>query len=157
MFVTNTATVDVTLTAAFERTATTSACQFDYGIIEQTPKDGFEGGFFHINAQYCRRIKLLNTGTCAWERNASLTFIPSSGENFNAGARIFITESVEPGAEVTLFFEGTLPTSGSTQPISGRWELRTAGQKPIGEPFNISVNVFDPGRNYITRYECPAN
>ncbi len=136
-------TVNLTETQSYILTATTSACQFDYAIIEQTPPDGEAGGFLRVNTPYTREITFLNTGTCTWERNTSLTFI--EGEDFSAGPRIFIREPVEIGAEVTILFDGVLPPQGSVQPISGRWQLRTPGQLPIGEPFSISVMVFDPG------------
>lgn len=136
-------TLNLTETQSYILTATTSACQFDYAIIEQSPRDGEAGGFLQVNTPYTREITFLNTGTCAWERNTSLTFI--EGEDFSAGPRIFIREPIEIGAEVTILFEGVLPPQGSVQPISGRWQLRTPGQLPIGEPFTISVMVFDPG------------
>lgn len=142
---TPTLTPNMTQTSSIERTATFAACTFDYAIIEQTPEDGEAGGFFPINRAYERTIKLLNTGTCPWERNTSLTFINGSGESFNAGPRIFIREPVEVGAEVDVIFEGTLPSRGSLSPIIGTWQLRTPGQIPIGESIAISVMVYDPG------------
>ncbi|MBC8099516.1 MAG: protein kinase [Armatimonadetes bacterium] len=153
--VTQTPAPDLTLTAAIARTATTTACNFDYAVIEQAPENGEDGGFFHINANYCRKIRLLNTGTCSWDRNTSLTFVTGSGESFNAGPRIFIEAPVEPAQEVALFFEGALPSRGSVDPISGLWQLLTPGQLPIGAPFEISLLVFDPGSGYETDYACP--
>lgn len=135
----------LTATEVSIRTATTEACTFDYGIIEQEPDNGEDGGFFPINTEYVRQITLINTGTCIWERNTSLTFIPGSGESFSAGPRIFIREQVPVGEEVTVMFEGTLPGRGSLEPVSGEWRLRTPGQIAIGEPFTISVLVYDPG------------
>jgi serine/threonine protein kinase len=135
----------LTSTEAFVRTATTEACTFDYGLIDQQPDDGEDGGFFPINTEYTRQIILINTGTCDWERNTSLTFMPGSGESFSAGPRIFIREQVPVGEEVTVMFEGTLPGRGSLEPVGGEWQLRTPGQIAIGEPFTISVLVYDPG------------
>jgi serine/threonine protein kinase len=145
----NTPTPNLTETAAAERTATTEACRFEYAIIEQTPEDGMEGGFFPISEPYLREIRLLNTGSCAWARNSSLAWL--GGEDFNAGPRIFIEEMVEPGAETTLIFEGTLPrrgkvdANGNVEPIVGTWQLLTPGQVKIGDPFEISIVVYDPG------------
>ncbi len=138
-------TPDVTQTLAAMQTATTSACYFDYAIIENDPPDGEEEQeLFTVNSDYTREITFLNTGNCLWERNTSLTFI--DGESFNAGPRIFIREEVNPGAEITVLFEGTLPSRGLAEyPIAGTWQLRTPGQIPIGEPFGISVWVYDPG------------
>lgn len=136
-------TVNATETLAFIRTATIAACNFDYAIIENIPRDGQEGGFFRVNTRYERRMTFLNTGTCAWEPNTSLTFL--EGEDFDAGPRIFIREVVEAGAEVTLLFAGTLPSKGSLSPLVGRWELRTPGQIVIGAPLVISIMVYDPG------------
>lgn len=147
--VTNTPTPNPTQTAAAQRTATTAACRFNYAIIEQTPADGQEGGFFRINESYQREIRLLNTGNCTWERNTSLTWL--SGEDFNAGPRIFISTTVESGQETTLLFDATLPrrgkvdASGNLEPYAGTWQLFTPGQLEIGEPFEISIVVYDPG------------
>jgi serine/threonine protein kinase len=139
-------TSNLTATSAVEQTATTAACLFDYAIIEQSPADGVDGGFFPVNTDYERTITLLNTGTCDWERNTSLTFITGSGESFNAGPRVFIREAVGSGHEVDVVFRGTLPSRGSLDPITGVWQLRTPGQIAIGEPFTIGVMVYDPGR-----------
>lgn len=145
---TPTPTPNVTATEAVFRTATFAACTFDYGIISQEPEDGEDGGFIPTNSDYSRTITLLNAGTCDWERNTSLTFV--EGESFNAGPRIFIREPVPVGAEVELVFEGTTPDRGQVEngqvvPVVGTWQLRTPGQIPIGEPFDISILVFDPG------------
>ncbi|PJF41132.1 MAG: hypothetical protein D6737_14900, partial [Chloroflexi bacterium] len=142
---TNTATPNITETLAEAtrqlqlETETIAACVFDYAIIQQTPEDG---DFFRADREYTREITLLNTGTCAWERNTSLTFI--EGESFNAGPRIFfVTDRVDVGDEVTLLFEGTTPMTGDF--YTGTWELRTPGQVPIGEPIEISIQVFEGG------------
>jgi serine/threonine protein kinase len=140
------ATFNLTATLSVEQTATTAACLFDYAIIEQSPADGEDGGFFPVNTDYERTITLLNTGTCDWERNTSLTFITGSGESFNAGPRVFIRAAVGSGHEVDVVFRGTLPSRGSLNPITGEWQLRTPGQIAIGEPFTIGVMVYDPGR-----------
>ena len=137
------ATPNATTTLSAQRTATFAACTFDYAIIDQTPEDGEDGGFFTINSDYTRTITLFNSGTCPWERNTSLTFV--EGEDFNAGPRIFIREEVGVAEEVEVTFEGTLPSAGSVDPLLGYWQLRTPGQLPIGEPFAISIQVFDPG------------
>ncbi len=136
-------TANLTQTAAAQRTATIAACTFDYAIVEQVPDDGEKGGFFRAGEAYNRDITLLNTGSCAWEVNTSLTWI--SGESFDAGPRIFIRERVDPAEEVTILFEGSLPQRGSTTPFSGEWVLRTPGQISIGDTFTISILVFEPG------------
>jgi serine/threonine-protein kinase len=136
-------TPDITQTLLFAtqvfefQTATVAACDFDYAIVEQVPPDG---DFFPANREYQREITLLNTGTCAWERNTSLVWV--SGEDFNA-ERIFIRERVNPGADVVLTFIGSTPTTGGMR--SGTWELRTPGQILIGKPLQISVSVFERG------------
>lgn len=143
-----TTTSTATSTPTTTPTATTEeeACIYDYAIIEQTPEDGEAGDFFPINTEYTRTIILLNTGTCAWGVNTSLAFIAGSGESFNAGPRIFIRDRVVGvGEEVTIQFEGTLPSRGSLDPLAGEWQLRTPDQIPIGEPITISILVFDPG------------
>ncbi len=146
--VTPTLTPDMTGTFSVQRTATITACTFDYGIISQDPEDGEDGGFVETNTDYTRVITLLNTGTCDWERNTSLTFV--EGEDFDAGPRIFIREPVEIGAEVALIFEGTTPNRGAVEsgdvvPLEGMWQLRTPGQIAFGDPITISILVFDPG------------
>jgi serine/threonine protein kinase len=144
-----TPTPNATQTAAFQRTETTAACRFDYAIISQAPEDGVEGGYKETGDLYQREIRLLNTGSCTWERNSSLSW--RGGEDFDAGPRIFIEEAVEPGVETVVLFEGTLPRrgqideDGNVVPISGTWQLFTPGQVAIGDPFEISILVFDPG------------
>jgi hypothetical protein len=120
-----------------QQTATVAACDFDYAVVEQDPADG---DFFQANTSYHREIRLLNTGTCAWERNTSLVFI--EGEDFNA-ERTFIRERVNPSEEVLLNFEGVTPTTGGLR--TGLWELRTPGQILIGQPLEISIRVFEQG------------
>lgn len=141
--VTATMTPNMTATLAAERTSTAAACDYDYAIIEQTPEDGEQGGFFRANTSYERTITFLNTGNCPWERNTSLTFINSSGVSFNAGPRIFIREPVDVGEEVELIFRATLPARGSVTPLGGSWQLRTPGQIAIGDPMIISILVFE--------------
>jgi hypothetical protein len=119
------------------QTATVAACDFDYAIVEQNPPDA---DFFVADSDYSREIRLLNTGTCAWERNTSLVFI--EGEDFNA-ERVFVGERVNPGDETVLTFEGVTPATGG--PRTGTWELRTPGQIVIGEPMEISIKVFEQG------------
>jgi eukaryotic-like serine/threonine-protein kinase len=136
-------TPNMTATIAAEQTATIAACTFDYAIVDQVPDNGEDGGFFPVNQPYTRQIALLNTGTCHWGENTSLTFV--GGEDFDAGPRIFIRESLQIGEEVTVVFEGTTPQSGSVEPYTGTWQLRTRGQRDIGVPLVISVLVFDPG------------
>jgi serine/threonine-protein kinase len=138
-------TLDVTLTLLqstlfFElQTATVAACDFDYRIIEQTPPDG---DFFPAGRDYEREITLLNTGTCAWERNTSLVFV--SGDSFNATPPyFFIRDRINVGEEVTIIFRGRAPSQSGVQ--SGVWELRTPGQLLIGEPLTISLDVYQSG------------
>lgn len=134
---------DFTQTQAVIQTSTIAACKFDYAVVENSPEDGTKGGYFKINADYERKITLLNTGSCAWEPNTSLTFI--QGEDFNAGTRIWIRDVVNPAETVILTFKGKLPSRGRETPYSGVWELRTPGQIPIGKPLVISILVYDPG------------
>ncbi|MDX1993776.1 MAG: protein kinase [bacterium] len=136
-----TATRDAQLTATYE------ACTFDYAIIEQDPEEGEDGPEITTNTAYTRTITLLNTGTCEWARNTSLTFVVGSGEDFDAGPRIFIREVVPVGGEVQVVFEGRTPSAGRIEggrlaPVGGEWQLYTPDQRLIGEPFPISVLVF---------------
>jgi serine/threonine-protein kinase len=135
-------TPNMTLTLAVEQTATYAACVFDYTIVDQTPKDGREGGFFRTNTDYTRTLTLLNTGTCGWDVNTSLRFITGSGESFGF-TPVLLRETVEVGGTVELDMELRLPAVGSQEPISGQWQLRTRGQIPIGEPITISILVAD--------------
>jgi serine/threonine protein kinase len=138
-------TINVTLTLLqstlfFEmQTATVAACDYDYRIIEQSPADG---EFAAANQVYTRAITLLNTGNCPWERNASLVYV--SGDSFNVTPPyVFIRERVGVGQEVTVTLRGRVPVRSGIQ--SGIWELRTAGQIPIGDPLTLSINVFQGG------------
>lgn len=142
---TQTPTIDVTLTLLqatlfFEQqTATIAACDFDYAIIEQNPRDG---DFFPAGRDYTRTIRLLNVGTCPWERNSALVFI--SGQNFGAPPFIFIRDRVNVGEETVIEFTGRTPRN-QLGLLSGVWELRTPGQLPIGQPLTISIQVFGGG------------
>lgn len=139
--VTPTPTLDITLTLiqatllADFQTATINACDFNYVIVSQEPADE---DFVAANSAYQREIVLRNTGSCAWERNTALIFV--SGENFDAGARIIIRDRVNVGGEVTLVFAGRTPAASEL--LTGTWELRTPGNIRIGQPINISINVF---------------
>jgi len=117
------------------QTATIAACDFDFAIIEQVPADG---DYYRANSPYERQIRLLNTGTCPWERNTSLVFV--EGEDFDA-QRIFLRERVNPGSETTIVFSGRTPQTGGLR--SGVWELRTPGQILIGQPLVISIFAFE--------------
>jgi serine/threonine protein kinase len=144
--VTPTATVDVTQTLVQAtlimqlQTATIQACDFDYQIIEQTPADG---DYFLAGMEYRRQIRLLNTGTCPWERNTALVFV--RGESFNANPPyFFIRERVNVGEEAVIQFVGRTPATYGYR--TGEWELRTPGQLLIGsEPISISINVYEGG------------
>lgn len=144
--ITLTPTTDVTQTMVQAtlimqlQTATVQACDYDYRVIDQEPPDG---GYFLAGQEYRRQIRLLNTGTCPWERNTSLVFV--SGESFNANPPyFFIRQRVNVGEEAVIEFVGrTPPTYGFR---TGLWELRTPGQLLVGgEPIGISVNVYEGG------------
>lgn len=137
-------TPNATLTLAAQRTATIEACVFDYDIIDQEPANGEEGGFFPVNTEYTRRVTVQNTGTCPWEVNSSLAFIPGSGESFRSN-RVVLAEIVDVGDVIDIDLELVLPATGSVTPYTGLWQFRTRGQLPIGEPFEISILVFFPG------------
>jgi serine/threonine-protein kinase len=123
---------------ALDQAATAEACRYDYAIIEQNPADG---GFFAANRTYTRKLLLLNTGTCDWAPNTSMTFV--EGEDFDAGPRIWIRQAVPVGVQYELTFTGITPTVGGL--AVGTWELRTPDQKRIGQPITISVSVFEGG------------
>lgn len=140
---TDTPTVDITrtLVSATEQarilTETVEACTFDYAIVSQDPENG---AFYPANSDYDRKIIFLNTGDCPWEPNTSLTYL--EGENFQVlRGRVFITGQVEVGASYELHFIGRTPGRGGLR--TGTWELRTPGQRPIGEPMEISIQVYE--------------
>ncbi len=141
--ITPTPSPDVTLTliqATFLleiQTATIAACDFDYEIVSQTPENGF---FRQAEMPFTMEIRLRNTGNCPWERNSALTYVPGSGENFDAEPRILVRERVNVGQETVIVLNGRAPANSGL--ASGLWELRTPGQLLIGAPLTISVNVF---------------
>lgn len=144
--ITLTPTMDVTLTMAQAtlimqiQTATVQACDYDYQIIEQTP---INGDYWLAGRDYRREIRLLNTGTCPWERNTALVFV--SGESFNANPPyFFIRERVNVGEDAVIEFVGRTPTTYGYR--TGLWELRTPGQLLIGsQPIDISIRVYEGG------------
>lgn len=114
---------------------TAEACNYGYLVVEESPPDG---DFYTASTPYERQIVLLNSGRCAWDRNTSFRNV--DGEDFDAPP-IFIRERVEPGDELVLCLRGETPATGRV--YTGTWELRTAGQVLIGEPFELSVSVFE--------------
>lgn len=144
--ITLTPTVDVTQTMVQAtlimqlQTATVQACDYDYRVIEQNPADE---GYFLAGKEYHRQIRLLNTGTCPWDRNTSLVFV--RGESFNANPPyFFIRQRVNVGEEAVVEFVGRTPPTYGLR--TGEWELRTPGQLLIGdEPIRISINVYEGG------------
>lgn len=147
--ITLTPTADLTQTllaatqVADNQTATVAACDFDYEIIEQLPEDG---EFYPANSDYERQIRLLNTGTCAWERNTSFVWVQD--EDYDARP-IFLRERISPGDELVMCFRGRTPRTGRA--YTGIWELRTPGQILIGDPFEITVDVFETNSPIVTR------
>jgi hypothetical protein len=133
-----TGTLNAATQISASQTAAVASCVYDYAVVEQNPKDGTETPV-QANKPYTREITFLNTGTCPWERNTSLTFI--QGENFNVGPRIFVRERVEVGQEYVLTFKGKTPERGGLR--SGTWQLRTPNQLPIGKPIVISIFSFE--------------
>jgi hypothetical protein len=119
------------------QTATIAACDFDYEIVSQTPENGF---FRQAETLFVMEIRLRNTGNCPWERNSALTYVPGSGENFDAEPRILVRERVNVGQETIIVLNGRAPATNGL--ASGLWELRTPGQLLIGAPLTLSVNVF---------------
>ncbi len=153
-----TLTLAVAATVAAQQTATINACQWDYAIVAENPPDAVR----HLPGQgdatpqpvraakpYTREITLQNTGTCVWDLNTALKFIAGTGENFNAGPRIFLRDAqgqpvrVDVGSTIVLVFEGTTPSKGAL--YDGQWELVTPGQLRIGEPMQISIRTYEGG------------
>ncbi len=150
-----TPTLDITQTlvqatlVANDLTATINACDYDYAIVPPDPDDeqanyyaAYGGGgpvFIVTNMDFTFEITFLNTGTCPWERNTSLTYL--EGESFNAGPRIFIREIVDVGEDITIEFAGRTPQRGGLK--GGTWELRTPGQITIGRPLGISIFTYE--------------
>ncbi|MEO8608840.1 MAG: protein kinase, partial [Chloroflexota bacterium] len=130
-----TATFAVLTQAAVNATGTTQACSFAYEIKSQEPPDGAQ---IPVNTAYERVITLFNSGTCAWEPNTNLRFV--EGEDFNAGPTIFIDKRVEVGDTYELHFVGKTPSRNGNK--SGKWQLRTPGGLPIGEPITITLQVY---------------
>lgn len=129
---------------AAQATQTTAACTFDYAIIEQIPPNA---DFVPTNEDFTIELTLLNTGSCAWERNTSLVFVSrgnnvATNEDFDI-QRTFIRQQVNPGDEFTLVLEARTPGTGGLR--SGLWQLRTPGQIDIGDVFEISIFAFSQG------------
>lgn len=139
--ITLTPSPDVTLTLAEAtrfmevQTATVAACDFRYEVIEQNPEND---AYYTADTPYEREIRLLNTGTCAWERNTYFVFV--RGEDFESRP-IFIRQRVNPSEELVMCFQGKTPRTFGL--YEGTWELRTPGNILVGQPFGITINVFE--------------
>ena len=144
--------VQATLLAA-DLTATVSACNFDYALIPPEPASdqteyypAYSGSeervYITTDTRFAFDMTFLNIGTCALERNTSLTFV--EGEAFNAGPRIFLRERIEPGQEFTIHFEGRTPRRGAGGlPVRQSGSCAPPARSSLGEPITISIFSFD--------------
>ncbi len=128
---------------AIVQTATASACDWEYTeVSRRLVVNGVQinDGFVPAGSPFVLEIVLRNTGNCPWEINSTFRF--REGEFFDSAQPfIRIQNQVRQGTTYTIRFEGIAPMENDEQ--TGLWELRTAGNLPIGqEPISITVRVF---------------
>jgi len=144
------AMVAMTQTAAVQN-ATQAACDLEYDaeieLVKPTgiPRDSNGLYLLSVNTEFTLNITITNlsTANCDWARSTALVW--SSGEDFDARQFIFFDNRdvvVKPGETATMTFEGKTPARGGNQVITGVWVLQTPGRIPIGDPLEISFQVY---------------
>ncbi len=144
------AMVALTQTAASQN-ATQSACELDYDAqIELVSPTGIRkdtNGLYllSVNTPFTLRISITNLSdaNCNWARSTSLRY--QSGEDFGADRFIFFDDRdvvIAPGDTATMTFTGKTPPRGGNQVITGEWVLQTPGRIQIGDPIQISFQVY---------------
>jgi serine/threonine-protein kinase len=125
------------------QTATARACDWEYSEVSRrllVNNVQINDGFVPAGSAFAIEITLRNTGNCPWEVNSTLRY--REGEFFNSTQPfIRIQNLVREGTTYVIRFEGTAPMQNGEK--VGVWELRTAGNLPIGqEPIRLVVRVF---------------
>lgn len=149
---TNPTSTIVSLTeTAVAQNATLAACNLDYAVDVAlvSPADirkNNDGLYpLPVNTQFTLKIQFTNqsNANCDWARSTALRY--SSGEDFDAGRFIFFDKRdaiVRPGETATITFVGKTPSKGGNEKISGKWTLEAPGRIPIGDPLEISFQVY---------------
>lgn len=144
------AMVALTQTAEAQN-ATQSACILDYDaeieLVKPSNIRKDSSGYYllQVNTEFTLRISITNlsSANCDWARSTALFY--SSGEDFDAPQFIFFTPRdviVKPGETAVMEFSGKTPARGGNQIITGEWVLQTPGRIPIGDPIQISFQVY---------------
>ncbi len=149
---TNPTTTIVALTqTAAAQNATQAACNLDYAsditLVDPPNIRKNSDGLYvlSVNTEFTLKIQITNlsNANCDWARSTALRY--SSGEDFDAGQFIFFDQRdaiVKPGETPTITFMGKTPARGGNQKISGKWILQTPGRITIGQPLEISFQVY---------------
>lgn len=146
-------TIDVTQTIsaltpnATMMAATDVACNWSYAVrdivlLEANGRYGETDGIYQVEAgtDFILEVVLFNDSDCVWETNTNFVF--NAGEDFDMGRVVFLRESpISPGQDAVFEFQGRTPCDGSAV-LTGEWQLRTPRNTPIGETFEVNIQVF---------------
>lgn len=142
-----TSTALPTVTSFVEPTATPTAgtswspyssaggCDNAAYVADVTVADGTE---LAPGATFTKTWELVNTGSCTWNKNYSISFI--SGESMD-GSETEINQRVAPGQSADISVLLTAPDDTGT--YTGYWGLTNAGGTSFGEDFYVLITVSD--------------
>ncbi len=142
----------VALTQTAEsQNATQTACNLDYAadvtlVDPPNIKKNSEGLYvLSVDTKFTLKIQITNlsAANCDWAKSTVLRY--SSGEDFDVERFIFFDNRdvvVKPGDVATITLVGKTPAKGGNQKITGTWILQTPGRITIGDPLEISFQVY---------------
>jgi len=109
-----------------------------------------DGTSFPPGAEFTKVWRLLNNGSCTWDRNYSLVYV---GGDLLGGSRIVpLASVVQPGQTVDLGVDLFAPTQQGR--YKGYWMLADAAGREFGigpdadDPFWVDIRVIPPNQGY---------
>ena len=135
------------------RPAAASACDWAQFTADVTVPDGTT---FAPGSPFLKTWRLKNIGTCTW--TTSYSAVLSSGDQMNAPASIFFTNSVAPGDSINISANMVAPSTPGH--YRGNWILRngSGGLFGVGPAANAIfwVDIY-VGSSYSSSYDFVAN
>ncbi len=151
----------ITMTATFEATSTPVATATPFGDLPATATAGTvwnssshagscdnsayvsdvtipDGTDLAPGETFTKTWELVNTGSCTWNSDYSMTFI--SGDDMG-GSETEIGRSVAPGQSAAISVSLTAPEDSGT--YTGYWRLANAGATSFGEDVYVLITVSD--------------
>lgn len=159
---TKTATTTPSRTSTPDLTATSMACDYDYALVDESYSEPAYFDFqndiwwFPRLRSFTASLTFQNTGDCIWEPDVELVYksavrLSDAGEVLASdlsqqqfgltGEIISVGKRVKRGEEITVEISMTAPAFNRKHVIT--WELRTPSDQMIGEPFEVTLNVYE--------------